>query len=301
MGEERDARNVFVVYGRNDELRRSMFDFLRAIGLNPLEWSVAVEMTNSGAPYVGEVLDAAFSQARAVVVLLTPDEIAYLQPTYGSHPEDPETKPAPQARPNVLFEAGMALGRHPKHTILVEVGEMRPFSDVAGRHAIRMTNDVAQRQELANRLKTAGCSLNTTGTDWHKAGDFTPPPPPGHGLMLGRRVPSTHTAQRLNFDASYHDRGGNSGGRLQIINRGTETAFGVEILFPENACLSFLNQPEPVPKIPGNGKSVHLTVWDQSRSLGGPKYATSFDITITARSESGEPFTQQVFLDTMGG
>src|ERR1035437_4685359 len=204
MGEERDARDVFVVYGRNDELRRSMFDFLRAIGLNPLEWSMAIEMTNSGAPYVGEVLDAAFSQAKAVVVLLTPDEIAYLQPIYGSHPDDPETKPAPQARPNVLFEAGMALGRHPKHTILVEVGEMRSFSDVAGRHAIRMTNDVAQRQELANRLKTAGCSLNTTGTDWHKAGDFTPPPPPGHGLMLGRRVPSTHTAQRLNFDASYH-------------------------------------------------------------------------------------------------
>src|ERR1035437_5070698 len=91
MGEERDARNVFVVYGRNDELRRSMFDFLRAIGLNPLEWSVAVEMTNSGAPYVGEVLDAAFSQARAVVVLLTPDEIAYLQPTYGSHRSEEHT------------------------------------------------------------------------------------------------------------------------------------------------------------------------------------------------------------------
>src|SRR5437764_570893 len=30
--------SVFVVHGRNDKLRRSLFDFLRALGLKPLEW-----------------------------------------------------------------------------------------------------------------------------------------------------------------------------------------------------------------------------------------------------------------------
>lgn len=130
---EPDLRKVFVVHGRNDQLRRAMFEFLRAIGLNPIEWSVAVWMTGTGTPYIGDVLDVAFTQAKAVVVLLTPDEVAYLQAAYGSHPDDPDTQPAPQARPNVLFEAGMALGRHPRCTVLVEVGEMRAFSDIAGR------------------------------------------------------------------------------------------------------------------------------------------------------------------------
>jgi predicted nucleotide-binding protein len=56
-------------------------------------------------------------------VLLTPDEIAYLQPRYGNGDHDPETLPAPQARPNVLFEAGMALGRDASRTVLGRVSQ----------------------------------------------------------------------------------------------------------------------------------------------------------------------------------
>lgn len=297
-----DPRNVFVVHGRNDPLRRAMFEFLRSLGLNPIEWAVAVTMTEKGAPYVGEVLDAAFAQAKAVLVLLTPDEIAYLQPAYSSHVDDPETQPAPQARPNVLFEAGMALGRHPKHTILVEIGEIRPFSDVAGRHVVKMSNDSVRRQELANRLKTAGCAVNLMGTDWHSAGDFTAPSPPGQGLPLGRRVPSTRSVKRLDFDAKYHSLGSDRHGRLQVINRGTETAFDVTPTLPENAVLSFVDKEQPViSKIPGGGKATSLEVWRNDRTFGSRRYNNSFDITVNARMEDGEPFSQAVFLDASEG
>jgi len=136
MTDSKDTRSVFVVHGRNEALRRAMFEYLRSINLAPMEWTQAVELTGVGSPYIGQVLDAAFDNARAVVVLLTPDEIAYLQPRYGNGEHDLETLPAPQARPNVLFEAGMALGRDASRTVLVEVGEVRPFSDVAGRHAV---------------------------------------------------------------------------------------------------------------------------------------------------------------------
>jgi DNA-binding MarR family transcriptional regulator len=79
----------------------------------------------------------------------------------------------PQARPNVLFEAGLAFGRHPERTILVEFDASRPFSDVAGRHMIKISNDFKARQELVNRLRTAGCSVKTEGkTDWLTEGDF---------------------------------------------------------------------------------------------------------------------------------
>jgi hypothetical protein len=275
-----------------------MFDFLRSIGLNPLEWSMAVAMTETGAPYVGEVLDAAFARVKAVVVLLTPDEIAYLQPAFASQADDPETHPATQARPNVLFEAGMAMGRHPRHTVLVEVGDLRPFSDVSGRHAIRMTNDVARRQELAQRLQTAGCAVSLSGSDWHTAGDFTPPAPPGHGLPLGRRLPSTRVAKPLDFDAKYHSGGSSSrAGRLQIINRGTEAAYDVVVELPATAALTFLNERPTIRKIPGGGKAVTVTVWNQNQTMGGPAYDDSFDISVSATTEDGQPFEQEVFID----
>ena len=35
-----------------------------------------------------------------------------------------------------------------------------------------MDDTTAKRQELAQRLQTAGCTVNLTGTDWHKAGSF---------------------------------------------------------------------------------------------------------------------------------
>src|SRR5450756_1665457 len=60
------ARSVFVVHGRNEALRKAMFDFLRSINLSPMEWSHAVQLTGEGSPYIGQVLDAALSNAAAV-------------------------------------------------------------------------------------------------------------------------------------------------------------------------------------------------------------------------------------------
>ena len=107
-----NVEEVFVVHGRNKAARDAMFIFLRTIGLTPLEWNIAVQATGKPAPYVGEVLDTAFRRAQGIVVLLTPDDVVMLHPTLTS-PQDPkfETEPTGQARPNVLFEAGMAMGR----------------------------------------------------------------------------------------------------------------------------------------------------------------------------------------------
>jgi len=168
-----NPQNVFVVHGRNLEARDALFRFLRSIGLKPLEWSQAVKETGKAAPYIGEILDVAFSKAQAVVVLMTPDDEARLREPYRS-PNDPsyESQLTGQARPNVLFEAGMAIGRSPDRTIIIELGTLRPFSDIGGRHVIRLSNSTESRQELAQRLTTAGCAVDLTGTDWHREGDF---------------------------------------------------------------------------------------------------------------------------------
>jgi hypothetical protein len=120
-------------------------------------------------------LDAAFKHAQAAVVLLTPDDEARLRADLiQSDDLGHEKMLTGQARPNVLFEAGMAFASHPDQTVLVQLGQIRPFSDIVGRHIVKMDNSVQRRHELMNKLKTAGCSVDTEGADWQTVGDLTP-------------------------------------------------------------------------------------------------------------------------------
>jgi predicted nucleotide-binding protein len=167
---------AFVVHGRDLIARDSVFAFLRAIGVKPIEWNSALAMSRKAAPFIGEILDAAFAKARAIVVLLTPDDLAQLRPDLLSPNDKPyERTLTGQARPNVLFEAGMAFVTHPDQTVMVQIGTVREFSDVAGRHVVHMNSSFEKRQELATKLKNAGCDVDTSGSDWVKAGDFTDP------------------------------------------------------------------------------------------------------------------------------
>lgn len=170
---KKDPRSVFVVHGRNEVLRRELFTFLRSIGIVPIEWTKAIKLAGSGSPHISDILNAAFDFAQAVIVLLTPDDEARLREDFhsGSEPNY-EKYLTPQARPNVIFEAGMAFGRNAARTILVEIGELRPFSDIAGRHTVRLDNSTEKRQDLAMRLHAAGCKVNLDGTDWHTTGEF---------------------------------------------------------------------------------------------------------------------------------
>lgn len=171
---EKKRNTVFVVHGRNNAIRTAMFTFLRSIGLQPLEWTQALKATKAASPYIGIVLEAAFKEAAAVVVLLTPDDEAKLKDEFVTTKDSVyERRLTGQARPNVLFEAGMAFGKNPNCTVLVQIGDMRPFSDVAGRHVVHLSNEPERRQELAVKLSNAGCNVDTTGIDWMSAGDFS--------------------------------------------------------------------------------------------------------------------------------
>lgn len=163
-----DPRTIFVVHGRNEAARQAMFAFLRSLGLHPLEWEEVVRLTGESSPYIGTVLEHGFRVAHTILILITGDDLAMLRPVY-QHSEESGTHP--QARQNVVFEAGMAFGRQPERTILVTLGPSRLFSDISGRHAVVMDNTPAARDVLRQRLLTAGCTL-TPGVDWLKTGDF---------------------------------------------------------------------------------------------------------------------------------
>lgn len=166
------SKNVMAVYGRDQALRDDLFNFLRALKLNPIEWSEAVKATKKASPYVGEILDAAFKMAQAVVVLLSPDEFVELRAELCSGEEEFAKEQGFQPRANVLIEAGMALAAKEERTLIVKVGNVKIPSDIQGRHVIEMDGSPEQRNELAQRLKTAGCEPDTGNKDWYRVGTF---------------------------------------------------------------------------------------------------------------------------------
>lgn len=173
-GKRPPGKYVWIVHGRDDRYRRAIADFVRSVGLEPLEWSMAMKATRKGTPYVGEVLDKAFQKASAVIVVMTPDDEARLKKEHWKRGEEAyEKKFMGQARPNVLFEAGMAFATHQNETIIVEIGKCRPFSDTLGRHVVKMNDSPQRRKELMDRLQAAGCVVDTASSAWMEAGDFS--------------------------------------------------------------------------------------------------------------------------------
>jgi predicted nucleotide-binding protein len=286
-----DPRKVFVVHGRNDPARKGLFEFLRSIDLDPIEWSEALHITGQASPYIGDVLDAAFGAAQAVVVLQTPDDVAHLHESL-SYPGDPECSPQMQPRPNVLFEAGMAMGRNADRTVIVELGHVKSFSDIHGRHVVRLDNTIAKRQALADRLKTAGCSVKTIGSDWHEAGDLTPPAAPGGGLPLGRKLPSSQSTGLPRLQAQLRRNGGNKMDEVVITNHGPGDVYDLAIEGPsDEGVIARAEDGFPVPKLPP-GKSVRAL---RTKSLGHG-HAQYFTVVLTARTADGTEIREEEFV-----
>lgn len=178
--DKKKTKTVFVVHGRNIEAKKAMFQFLRALGLNPINLTEAMlqSETKEGenvTPYIGEQIDIAFSLAQAVVVLMTPDDIGCLRKLF-QKPDDQnhDLKLTPQARLNVIFEAGYAMGGQFRRsrTIIIELGNLRQLSDWAGLFVVKLDNSQEKRQDLIVRLKKAGCSVDDISNNWRSAGDF---------------------------------------------------------------------------------------------------------------------------------
>lgn len=169
------GRTVMVVYGRDGATKQAMFDFLESLDLKPMSWTQGIRETKIANPTVRQIVDALFAKAVAVVVLLTPDDEAQLKPEFHKK-NDPayEKELTGQARPNVLFEAGMAMSSHPDRTVMTQLGDLRPFTDIGGIHITHLDNSIDARRELATKLDNAGCEVDFDTDKWRTAGNFEP-------------------------------------------------------------------------------------------------------------------------------
>jgi predicted nucleotide-binding protein len=170
-----DPKRVFVIYGQNTDAHHQMLMFLRALKLDPRDFDeVARELGTS--PSIFDVVLHGMSQAAGVVALFTPDEWAVLRPEHDPERRTGDSSRRWQARPNVIFEAGMALGTDRKRTILVKLGpDVSLFSDVSGMLYVALDNTPKKRNALRDMLEAAGCTPDMK-TSAHlsveSAGDF---------------------------------------------------------------------------------------------------------------------------------
>jgi len=53
-----------------------------------------------------------------------------------------------------------------------QYGQLKPWSDIAGKHITYLDNSDVKRNELVTKLKNARCSLDNSGDSWFKTGNF---------------------------------------------------------------------------------------------------------------------------------
>lgn len=167
-----DRHSVFLVHGRDASAAAAMRDLLRAFGLRIIEWEHALQHLDQGpSPYVGDIVMAGMRLADAVVVLFTPDDLVSLRQDL-TEDGDEETAIQGQARPNVIYEAGIADALDRARTLLVEVGRVKGLSDLGGRNTVGVNGSNESRRQLASRLRSAKLDVDDMGVSWLSAGDF---------------------------------------------------------------------------------------------------------------------------------
>lgn len=170
---EDPSRKVFVVHGRDKEVRNTFFSFFQALDLRPQDFELLVNATGGTSPHLVEVVRRAPEIAQAIVVLVTPDDSVVLHPDLaGDQDPDFETGVGSQARPNVLVELGMALMAYPERTIIIELGSLRPVSDLSGLHVVRFDGSGPAIAKVISRLKGAGCSVDESDRSWRDPARF---------------------------------------------------------------------------------------------------------------------------------
>lgn len=168
--------SVFVVHGRDRKLTDAVYQLLGALGLKPLEWGHAIKAAQGANPFVSDAVQKILEKAQAIVVLLTPDDLVQLKPQFVDPKREKHTegKPRGQSRPNVIFEAGLAIGAHHAKTLIVQVGDVKPFTDIGGMHILHLSDSAASRNDFAKRLGKLGCKLDQDGDHWLRTGELKP-------------------------------------------------------------------------------------------------------------------------------
>lgn len=144
---KRIYNNVFIVYGHNTEMRKSVGNYIKSRGLNSID---LLKQSSGGLQFIFDALNECVNTAECAVVLLSSEDICLdkenLQMTF-------------RARQNVIFEMGLFAGNLGKNKVIVLYEKNDKFefpSDINGIFYIEYDNLGEWKTALSDNLKKIG-------------------------------------------------------------------------------------------------------------------------------------------------
>ena len=146
--EKEKNEKIFIVHGRNNELKETIARFLETLELTPI---ILHEQSNQGKTII-EKLES-HSDVGFAVVLMTPDDMGYLV--------NEESSAKYRARQNVVFELGYFIGKLGRtHVAAIVKGDIEIPTDISGVFYIGVDNNDNWKMMLAKEIKGAGYNIN---------------------------------------------------------------------------------------------------------------------------------------------
>jgi predicted nucleotide-binding protein len=143
------ARAVFVVHGRNEEIKQTVARFLEKLLLDAI---ILNERPNQGKTLI-EKFEANSNDVEFAVVLLTPDDS-------GGPASEPQNT-HPRARQNVILELGYFIGRLGRERVCaILMDGVETPSDIHGVVYVPYDPNGAWRITLAREIKAAGIEVD---------------------------------------------------------------------------------------------------------------------------------------------
>lgn len=142
------SKRIFIVHGRNNELKETTARFLEKLELTPI---ILHEQPNQGKTIIEKFED--YSDVGFALVLMTPDDMGYLV--------NEESSAKHRARQNVVFELGYFIGKLGRtHVAAIVKGNIEIPTDISGILYIGVDNSDAWKMMLAKEIKGAGYNID---------------------------------------------------------------------------------------------------------------------------------------------
>jgi hypothetical protein len=154
----------------------------------------------------------------------------------------------------------------------VEFGPGQSVQRYSWKAWVHLNNTVPKRQDLAERLRTAGCAVNTIGAVCHEAGDLTSPVAPGGGLPLGRKLRKSQSSPVPRLGGRYIDNGSPRLSAVETTNHGPGDVYELDLEDAERDGIMLQEIELLVPRLPA-GKGVRVfrngidSIWSGQQRL----------------------------------
>lgn len=143
-----DTKRIFLVHGRDNELKETTARFLGNLGLDPV---ILHEQANKGQTIIEKF--EANSDVAFAVVLITPDDVGALA--------GEEEKLKKRARQNVLFELGFFIGKLGRRRVIALLkDEIEIPSDFDAVVYTKVDGNDDWKYKLAKELKAGGLNID---------------------------------------------------------------------------------------------------------------------------------------------